>query len=354
VPPEQLTAALRSLSVADVGAPKRKAGGGGHQGHHGLASDSSQAVWLVALSRLLRLRDETLLGAAAASPVGAAVVNALLPVVLRVALAEGGAESTLNAGNLLTLFNLSASHAASQRLYEGGLSLPSRLPWESAVALLAAFFHSLSAARKEAEGNQLAELLLRVPSPPLDAQGQALVQSVAAAVEASMRAALSGGGGGGSSGGGGGSSGGAGGSSASARSARSSSPPSAAGDAPPALPPLPAPPFAIDPTTPLAANAHRLVEARLGRRLSAAELIAVDSALNEGLSLLQAGDAAARQQLLATPVLAALAVPSAAQLWASLLEVAEGSVLSAQAVTSALIDACSAVAGTLFAAALGV
>ena len=108
-----------------------------------------------------------------------------------------------------------------------------------------------------------------------------------AAVEASMRATLSGGGGGG------GSSGGAGGSSA---SARSSSPPSAAGDAPPALPPLPAPPFAIDPTTPLAANAHRLVEARLGRRLSAAELIAVDSALNEGLSLLQAGDAAARQR----------------------------------------------------------
>ena len=50
----------------------------------------------------------------------------------------------------------------------------------------------------------------------------------------------------------------------------------------------------------------------------------------------------------------ALTTPSAAQLWASLLEVAEGNVLSVQAVASALLDACSAVAGTLFAAALGV
>ena len=88
--------------------------------------------------------------------------------------------------------------------------------------------------------------------------------------------------------------------------------------------------------------------------LQPAERVVVDGALNEGLSLLQAGDAASRRQLLATPILAALTTPSAAQLWASLLEVAEGNLLSASAVATALIDACSAVAGTLFASAFGI
>ena len=46
-------------------------------------------------------------------------------------------------------------------------------------------------------------------------------------------------------------------------------------------------------------------------------------------------------------------VPSGAQLWASTLEVAEGEAQSAAAMANALINACSAVAATLFASAIG-
>ena len=85
--PRQLCVPLPDLSrlhlcdSADVDAlSKRKA----HSGHHGVANDSSVAVRLVALSRLMRVRDEEMLEAAARSPVGMAVLDALRAVVLRV------------------------------------------------------------------------------------------------------------------------------------------------------------------------------------------------------------------------------------------------------------------------------
>jgi hypothetical protein len=328
---------------ADVGAPaaKRKVGGG-HQGHYGLASDSSASVWLVAMSRLLRVRDEGIVNNAAASPVGSAVLAALLPAVLRVALVEGGASAELTSVNVITLCNMSASHVAAQRLYDGGLSLPSRLPWSHAKALLVSLRESLAAARQTETGARVAELMLRQPPAPLDAQAQAAVNALATAVEAAMRAKL----GGSSSSSNGGGSTGAGSSSASGRST------------PPSLPPLPLaavpPPFAIDPNASLAASVRRLVEARLRRPLQPAEGDRLGAAIDEGLSVLQAGGAEARQRLLATPMLAALVTPGAAQLWASALEATEGDVTSAAAVASALINACSAIAAVLFAAAIGI
>ncbi len=325
---------------ADVGAPAKRKAGGGHQGHYGLASDSAAPVWRVAVSRLLRVRDEALLSSAATSSIGSAVLAALLPAVLRVALAEGGASAELTGVNLATLFNLSASHVAVQRLYDGGLSLPSRLPWPNAKALLAALLESLAAARQMETGARVAELMLRLPPAPLDAQTQTAVNALATAVEAAMRAKLAGGGS---------SSGGA----SSSASARSSPPPSVEG---PSLPPLPAaapPPFAIDSAASLAVNVRRLIEVRLRRALGQTESASIDNAVDESLSVLQAGGADARRQLLNTPMLAALTVPSAAQLWASTLEAAEGEAQSATAMANALINACSAAASTLFASAIG-
>ena len=328
---------------ADVGAPaaKRKASGG-HQGHYGLSSDSAAPVWRVALSRLLRVRDEALVSSAATSPVGSAVLAALLPVVLRVALAEGGASAELTSVNVTTLFNLSASHVAVQRLYDAGLSLPSRLPWPDAKALLATLFDSLAAVRLTEAGARVAELLLQLPPAALDAGARSDVDAMVGAVEAAMRAKL-----------GGGSSSSGSGHASSSTSMRSSPPPSV--EEPP-LPPLPAPappPFAIDSAASLAVNVQRLIEARLRRALAPAESDGIDSALDEALSVLQAGGTDARRRLLDTPILAALTVPSGAQLWASTMETAEGEGQSAAAMASALISACSAVAATLFASAIG-
>jgi len=222
------------------------------------------------------------------------------------------------------------------------LSLPSRLPWPNAKALLAALLESLAAARQTETGARVAELVQQTPHAPLDAQAQAAVNALATAVEAAMRAKLVGGG----------SSSGSGHASSSA-SARSSPPPSVEG---PSLPPLPvavSSSFAIDPVASLATNVQRLIEARLRRALAPAESASIDSALDEGLSVLQAGGADARRRLLNTPMLAALMVPSAAQMWASTLETAEGEAQSATAMASALINACSAAAATLFASAIG-
>jgi len=64
--------------------------------------------------------------------------------------------------------------------------------------------------------------------------------------------------------------------------------------------------FAIDPTQPLSTNLARLVTSRARRELSPPEAAALAAALDDGLTVFQAGDAAARQQLLAANVLVAL------------------------------------------------
>ena len=111
--------------------------------------------------------------------------------------------------------------------------------------------------------------------------------------------------------------------------------------------------FAIDAGQSLAGNVQRLVEAQLRRPLAPSERGAVAEALEEGLSVLQAGGADARRSLLSSSMLAALVRPPAAHLWAAVLESGERGVPSLEALTAAIVDACSNVAAMLFASALG-
>ena len=135
------------------------------------------------------------------------------------------------------------------------------------------------------------------------------------------------------------------GASSSGASGRSTPPPQPA----PAAPlEVPAAPFAVDASASLGANVHRLVASSMRRQLDPTEAAALDAALDEALSLLQAGGGAQRRALVATNVLAALANAAAAQLWACAVDAAESAATSAEAFGSAVIDGCSAVAVVLF------
>ena len=172
-------AALRLVESADIRAPTRRASG---PSHFGLSSDSSEPVWLVAVSRIAKTRDEAILNVAAASPMGTALLDALRPVVQRVAGTVAGSALTL--AQMITLFNLSASHVASRRLYDSGLTLPSKLPWPQAKELLAAFLAALTTAVVSESGTRVAARLLQVPQQPVD--GDAAMQVDLAAVAAAV------------------------------------------------------------------------------------------------------------------------------------------------------------------------
>jgi hypothetical protein len=321
---------LRLATPTD--AAKRKA-----VGHYGASIDSSLAVALVALSRLLKTREPDVLEPASRSPIGVALLAALRAAVLRVARSTGGADAALSEANVETFFNQSASTIASQRLYSGNLSLPARLPWASAKALLAALLDSISAAATTPLGVGVASVLASSGPPAVDAQSAAA--ALAASIEAGMLARL-------------------------VESGGASS--SASGRSTPPAPPLPMPPppplpiplpaqqaFAIDAGQSMAANATRLVEARLQRPLAQSEGDELERALEEGLSVLQAGGAEARRSLLRSSVLVALTKPPAAQLWAAVLEASERDVPSLAALAAAIVDACSNLTAMLFASALG-
>ena len=79
----------------------------------------------------------------------------------------------------------------------------------------------------------------------------------------------------------------------------------------------------------------------------------LDTALEEALSVLQAGGAEARRQLLDADALHALATPSAAFLWATSLEATEDTVSSVSTMATAIVKSCSDIAAVLFASALG-
>ena len=73
------------------------------------------------------------------------------------------------------------------------------------------------------------------------------------------------------------------------------------------------------------------------------------SAFDDGLSVFQAGDAAARQQLLAANVLVALTNQSGAWLWAATVEAVEHPTSSIALLAAAIVDFCSNTAAMLFA-----
>lgn len=380
----EMFASTLTIGVSNGGNKRKAASASGsvassRQGHFGLSNDSSASLALVALSRVGRVRDDEILQPAAQTPVGTTLIAYLKAVVLRVAQsAVGGAQPPFGELSVASLFNLSASAIATQRLYDGGLSLPSTLPWARAKALVNALLEGVSAVRGTSLGARVGTALLSVPAAPLDAATQADLAALVAAVEEETTARLSGasgsggGGGGGASGSGSGSAaaessagGGGGGGASSSRSSRSSPP----------LPPLPLPlpsgsdaggddnptvaavpiPDAIEPMLTLSANARRLLEARLMRPLVDSEALRLEEALGEALSVLQAGGADARQQLLSSTDLAtALLNPGASMLWACVTEAAtEGDASSAVAFGTTLVAAASTIAGALFASTFG-
>ena len=322
---------LPPYDSVDVGAPstKRKAVS---SSHYGLSVDSSEPIRLVVISRLAHAKDDEILAVASQSPTGVAVLAALKAMVRRVAVTVGGADPALSESNIESLFNLSASNVHTRRLYEGGLTLPSRMSHGRARALLTAVLDALTAFRYTATGERLGKALLTVPAIPVDT---ADVTAAVQAVEAEATATLG--------------DGGRAGTSSATASTRSESP-----VAPVAPIAVAAAPMAIDPSLSLVANVGRLVAASLRRQLLTTEMAAIDDALDTASGVLQEGDATTRRALLHSNMLTALINPGAAYLWASCVERSEGGVESVEAFATAVIASCSDVASVLFASAMGV
>ena len=128
------------------------------------------------------------------SPVGIALLASLKAVVQRVAIATGLADAALSEANVSSFFNQSGSTVAKQKLYDGGLSLPGRLPWTAAKTVLAALLDSLGSIRTTALAARVGSLLVSLPVAPLDAAAVADVAALAMQVETEMRERLGGGG----------------------------------------------------------------------------------------------------------------------------------------------------------------
>lgn len=265
----------------------------------------------------------------------------------------------LTDANVATLFNMSASTVANLHLYDRGLTLPSRLPHGAAKALLSGLLNGLTEMRATSTaGYRLGLRLLQPGNASLadlsDADAAADFAAVVAHADATMtEAALR--------------------PIRPTRAGAAASASSSSGSSSPMAPPLPlaplpmpaavvaphlaaaAAPFAVDTTLSLTANVERLLQRRMNRALSAAERQTVGAALDDALSIFQAGGAAARSALLDAPMGEALINPGAAQAWASAVEVAtEGDAAqSVAALAAALVSACSTVAAVLFASAVG-
>jgi hypothetical protein len=291
-----------------------------------------------------------------------AFLASLRAAVLRVAVAAGGADAGLNETSVDTLFNLSGSSFDRQARYDGAsLTLPSRLPWPKAKALVRVMLDSLAASLVVAEGSLLQRKLLELPFVPLDEQAQATVAKLVAAVESEMSSRLQRGGGADAS------------SSSSTWSAQPPQPPQ-----PPALPmpfapqpqpqllppalqplppappaPPPAPPPLLDVSMSLQSNARRLVQARLGRAMTQPETETLDAALVEALGVLRVATDEDHRAALQLVALTSLSTPAGAHLWACLLDEAERTFQSVAAYAAAVVSAASAVASAQFAAALG-
>ena len=339
------------------GAAPRKRKAAVPRAHWGLPTDSASRLVLIALSRLLRTPDEMMLTQAAGSPVGGAFLASLRAAVLRVAVAAGGADAGLNETSVDTLFNLSGSSFDRQARYDGAsLTLPSRLPWPKAKALVRVMLDSLAASLVVAEGSLLHRMLLQLPFVPLDEQAQATVAKLIAVVESEMSSRLQRGGGADASS-----------SSSSTWSAQPPQPPQ-----PPALPmpfapqpqpqpqllppappaPPPAPPPLLDVSMSLQSNARRLVQARLGRAMTQPETETLDAALVEALGVLRVGTDEDHRTALQLVALTSLSTPAGAHLWACLLDEAERTFQSVAAYAAAVVSAASAVASAQLAAGL--
>ena len=285
-----------------------------------------------------------------------AFLASLRAAVLRVAVVAGGADTSLNETSVETLFNLSGSSFDRQARYDGAsLTLPSRLPWPKAKALVRVMLDSLAASLVVAEGSLLRRMLLQLPFVPLDEQAQAAVAKLIAVVESEMSSRLQRGGGADASS-----------SSSSTWSAQPPQPPALPmpfapqpqpqllPPAPPAPPPAPpAPPPLLDVSMSLQSNARRLVQARLGRAMTQPETETLDAALVEALGVLRVATDEDHRAALQLVALTSLSTPAGAHLWACLLDEAEHTFQSVAAYAAAVVSAASAIASAQFAAALG-
>ena len=222
--------------------------------HYGVNSDASAALYIIALSRLVRAKDEATLRRVVSSPVGVAVLAALRTLMLRVASSADGPGSQLNETNISTLFNLSGSSTKYESQYGSFGSLQSRLPWSQFKRLVSALLEALTAARQGQIGYAVGQLLLAAP-PSLTVEAQSAIVTLTTALEPTMRARLA-------------SPSAASSSSGSGSSSQRTTPPPEQPPPPPPLPPLPLPPppapppIAIDPLQSLGANLRRVTEHR--------------------------------------------------------------------------------------------
>ena len=285
-----------------------------------------------------------------------AFLASLRAAVLRVAVAAGGGDAGLNETSVATLFNLSGSSFDRQARYDGAsLTLPSRLPWPKAKALVRVMLDSLAASLVVAEGSLLHRMLLQLPFVPLDEQAQATVAKLIAVVESEMSSRLQRGGGADAS------------SSSSTWSAQPPQPPQPSAlpmpfapqpqpqpQPPPPAPPAPPPalPPLLDVSMSLQSNARRLVQARLGRAMTQPETETLDAALVEALGVLRVGTDEDHRTALQLVALTSLSTPAGAHLWACLLDEAERTFQSVAAYAAAVVSAASAVASAQLAAAL--
>ena len=283
---------------------------------------------------------------------------AVRAAVLRVAVWAGGADAGLNETSVDTLVNRGGSSFDQQARYDGAsLTLPARLPWPKAKALVRVMLDSLAASLVVAEGSLLHRMLLQLPFVPLDEQAQAAVAKLIAVVESEMSSRLQRGGGADASS-----------SSSSTWSAQPPQPPQPSAlpmpfapqpqpqpQPPPPAPPAPPPalPPLLDVSMSLQSNARRLVQARLGRAMTQPETETLDAALVEALGVLRVGTDEDHRTALQSVALIALSTPAGAQLWACLLDEAEHTFQSVAAYAAAVVSAASAIASAQFAAALG-
>jgi hypothetical protein len=299
--------------------------------HYGVSSDSSTAIRLIALSRLMRSKDDVMVGRAAMSPLGMAVLDALKGVLLRVT--SDVVDPALSDANVVSLLNLPGSSTKYQSQYGTFGSLQSRLPWQRFRQLVSALFEALTAARNDQVGYQVGyRLIASTPTSPPDEGARVAIAALVAMVEPGLRARLAAGGG------------------ASVASS-SSSDSSQRATPPPQLPQPPLPPsnLGIRADASLAVNLVGLIGGRIRRPLTPSEAEAVARALDEGLSVLQTGGTEARRQLLETNLLAALATQAGAWLWASALEAIERPAASITTLVANLVESCSLTASMLFA-----
>ena len=325
---------LHALSFLDVAATGA---------HYGVSSDASTGIGLIALSRLMRVKDAQILESVAASPLASAVLAALRASVLRVAVAAAGVGPGLSEANVATLFGLPGSSTKYLSQYGSFGSLQSRLLWPRFRQVVTALLDALTSARQGPIGSDVGQMLLTsTPGAPLDAgaiqRAQSAIAALIAVLEPKMQTHLASTAGASSAG-----------SSSSEGSSHSTTPP-------PSQPPMPAPqappgpPITlVDPTASLGTNLLRLVGSRIRRAMSPPEIASVTAALDEGLSLLQSGGVDARRQLLGTSILVALGNQSGAWLWASALEAIEQPAASIAALANAIVESCSTTAAMLFA-----